>query len=329
MQTLRNILKIGSAGATLSDEYGSDSGIALELMMDSEVTLEFDLREDRPSASSALPYYPPEKLVSASYYCAFDAECIGADQPMLLRLSGITLGTDADGRTVLSVPIPSTATAGLNTALTGKNSCDLYCEIGGLNVNGTAVFAWQFPITIRNRVFSGSGSQTIAEDPAYYTAAQVEAVVARQLHFEYSADGESWHALRADDDTVMRVRHGENGIPSAAVPLITGPRGEKGDVGEPLMVYVTGGTERDVTLALGGGTHWTFEQPLEGLTVSGVENSHYESEIVFTGGTALNVDIPASVSVVGAPTFEAGKSYVINVRDNILVASEYTPGVTV
>ena len=95
----------------------------------------------------------------------------------------------------------------------------------------------------------------------------------------------------------------------------------------PLMVYVTGGTGSDITMALTGGTHWTFEQPLEGLTFSSVANSHLESEVIFTGGTALTVDIPASVSVIGEPTFAAGKSYVINVRDNMLVAAEYTPGV--
>lgn len=96
----------------------------------------------------------------------------------------------------------------------------------------------------------------------------------------------------------------------------------------PLMVYVTGGTGSDITMALTGGKQWTFEQPLEGLTFSSVANSHLESEVIFTGGTALNVDIPASVSVIGEPTFAAGKSYVINVRDNMLVAAEYTPGVT-
>lgn len=96
----------------------------------------------------------------------------------------------------------------------------------------------------------------------------------------------------------------------------------------PLMRYVTDGTTVDATVALTGGTHWTFEQPLVGLTFSGVENSHCESEVVFTGGTALNVDIPSGVSVVGEPTFEPGKSYIINVRDNMLVAAEYTPGVT-
>ena len=331
MQTLRNILKIGPAGAVLSDEYGSDSGVSLELMMGTEITLEFDLRENRPSASSALPDYPLEKLVSASYYCAIDAGCVGADQPMLLQISGITLSADASGHTVLSVPIASTAVAGLNAALSGRSSCELYCEIGGLNTGGTAVFAWQFPVTVRNRLFSGSGTATVAEDPAYYTAAQVEAAIARELRFEYSADGTSWHALRAGSDTVMRVRHGENGVPSAAVPLITGPQGEKGDkgdTGEPLMTYLVGGTESDVTMALTGGTHWTFDQPLTGLTFSSVENSHYESEVVFTGGTTLSVAYPASVSVIGDPTFEGGKSYVINVRDGILVAAEYTPGAT-
>lgn len=94
------------------------------------------------------------------------------------------------------------------------------------------------------------------------------------------------------------------------------------------MTYVTDSTTTNATLNISGGTHWTFEQPLVGLTFSGVENSHCESEVVFTGGTALNVDIPASVSVIGEPTFAAGKSYVINVRDNMLVAAEYTPGVT-
>ena len=95
------------------------------------------------------------------------------------------------------------------------------------------------------------------------------------------------------------------------------------------MTYLTGGTGSDITLALTGGTHWTFEQVLEGLTFSSVENSHHESEVVFTGGTTLNVAIPASVSVIGTPAFAAGKSYVINVRDGFLVAAEYTPGVTV
>ena len=92
------------------------------------------------------------------------------------------------------------------------------------------------------------------------------------------------------------------------------------------MDYTTDDSSSDVTIAVLGGTHYDFLQPLSGLTIASVQNSHNESEIQFTGGTAVDVDIPVSVSVIGEPSFEAGKSYIINIRDNMLVSAEYTPG---
>ena len=341
MQTIRNILKIGTSGATLSDEFGSGTGVELELMLGTEVTLEFDLRRDAGTSSTALPAYPAAELTAGAYYCAFDLECRGSDAPLLLQISGITLTQDGSGHTVFTVPAVNTAAEAMVSALSGQSSGTMFCEIGGLDTRGTAIFAWHFPVTVRNRVFSGSGTPAVAGDPAYYTAVQVEAAISRPLRFEYSADGVDWHTAYSDGDTLIRARHGENGLPSAAAPIFagpkgdkgdqgdTGPQGPKGDQGEPPMTYLTGGTGSDITLALTGGTHWTFEQVLEGLTFSSVENSHHESEVVFTGGTTLNVAIPASVSVIGTPAFAAGKSYVINVRDGFLVAAEYTPGVTV
>ena len=97
------------------------------------------------------------------------------------------------------------------------------------------------------------------------------------------------------------------------------------------MVYVTDDVTTNATLNFGGGTHLTFEQPLQGLTFASVEASHDESEIVFTAGTAFPEDnpiIPISVSIIGDLNIEAGKSYVVNIRDSMLVASEYTPGVS-
>ena len=93
------------------------------------------------------------------------------------------------------------------------------------------------------------------------------------------------------------------------------------------MVYVTDSASTDVTLSLFGGTHYSFTQPLVGLTISSVENSHYESEIVFTGGSTFNIAWPLSLDVIDDPAFESNTSYVINIRDNMMVASEYTPGV--
>ena len=90
------------------------------------------------------------------------------------------------------------------------------------------------------------------------------------------------------------------------------------------MVYVTDSVSTDVTLSIAGGTHYEFTQPLDGLTFSSVENSHDESEVVFTAGTAApTIDIPNTSYIVGFPSFEAEKSYIINVRDNIIVAAEY------
>ena len=37
---------------------------------------------------------------------------------------------------------------------------------------------------------------------------------------------------------------------------------------------------------------------------------------------------PTSLGWIGEPSFEAGKSYIISIRNNVAVAAEYTPGVT-
>ena len=98
-------------------------------------------------------------------------------------------------------------------------------------------------------------------------------------------------------------------------------------------IYVTDTATTQAVIPLGGGTHWTFTQPLSGLTFTSVENSHDESVVKFTtGGTfnSDNVDIPASVEIIGnEPSFAADKSYCISVVDNGLVGAERTPGVTV
>ena len=50
MQTLRSILRIGSGGTALTDEFGSESGIQLELMLGTACRLEFDLRGEPEKA---------------------------------------------------------------------------------------------------------------------------------------------------------------------------------------------------------------------------------------------------------------------------------------
>lgn len=96
------------------------------------------------------------------------------------------------------------------------------------------------------------------------------------------------------------------------------------------MVYITDSETTNATIALTGGTHLEFTQPLQGLTFASVQSSHDESEIVFTAGTAFptgeNPDpkLPVNASVLGELNIEAGKKYLLNIRDAAFVCGEFT-----
>jgi hypothetical protein len=66
------------------------------------------------------------------------------------------------------------------------------------------------------------------------TMTWVRAIVAQQLYYEYSADGSTWHnpPMIPDTDIYFRIRHGQNGTPSAAQLIPYGPEGEQGPQGE-------------------------------------------------------------------------------------------------
>ena len=66
------------------------------------------------------------------------------------------------------------------------------------------------------------------------------------------------------------------------------------------------------------------------FTVKSVEDSPLESEIVLsTDASAFGIvaSFPDTLGWIGEPSFEVGKSYIINIRNNVAVCSEYTPGV--
>ncbi len=176
MQKIRSILKIGTSGAALCDAYGSTNGVVLELMSGTSYILEFDLRSESAGESAVLPAYPAATLQTAGCYCALDENSANSDDPPMLICSGVTLTVDKDGYCILSVPFNGNAGSKLAGLLTGQSSVDLLCELGGFDSDGTAVFAWQFPVTLRSRVYRGSGSESVPDDPAYLTAVQVQAI---------------------------------------------------------------------------------------------------------------------------------------------------------
>lgn len=177
MQKIRSILKIGSSGAALCDPYGSEAGISLELMLGTGGVLEFELRSEVVEDSAVLPDFPMEDISAAGYYFALDARCANSNDPPLLIFSGVTLAKDRDGHPVMSVPVVNNSVTGIAAALKDRNSAEFFAELGGFDSSGNAVFAWQFPVTIRSRVYLGGGSETGVSDPAYYTASQVNALI--------------------------------------------------------------------------------------------------------------------------------------------------------
>lgn len=72
-----------------------------------------------------------------------------------------------------------------------------------------------------------------------------------------------------------------------------------------------------------------LKMPVASLTVNEVENSSVETQIWFHTEIRMTVAFPASVGWIGEPSFEDNKFYIISIQNNVAVACEYTPGVTV
>lgn len=86
-------------------------------------------------------------------------------------------------------------------------------------------------------------------------------------------------------------------------------------------------TSTEVVMSVKGNRSYKYTQPLASIAIESIENSPLESEIIFTTGNTFTASVPASIGVVGILTLLANKSYVLSIKNNILTAAEYTPGV--
>lgn len=69
---------------------------------------------------------------------------------------------------------------------------------------------------------------------------------------------------------------------------------------------------------------------ISAINIDRVIDSDHETELQFKAASAgVNVNIPASVGVAGTLNFVPGCNYLVSFRNSIVVAIEYTPGVTV
>ena len=76
-------------------------------------------------------------------------------------------------------------------------------------------------------------------------------------------------------------------------------------------------------------SRFVIDGEISTINITKVVNSDLESDIQFTTGSAsVAVNIPSSVGVAGELNFLPSRSYIMSFRNNIVVAIEYTPGVT-
>ena len=253
MQTVRSILQISNHGVRLTDEFGSSSGVTLELMLGTAVRLEFDLRGDSGADGGELTVYPADAFDRHASYFALDSVNRNSNAPALLKYSGITLEHSASGHNILVVELENNASDKIISAISGQTSGNFRAEIGGLDAQGRTLFAWQFDLTIRSRVFIGDADETVTGDPAYYTAVQTLAMldersseisaqlnseisekIANPLELQFSTDGiNDWHDIQNGEDRYFRQRIANLDAQwGSAIAMLPGTPGEKGEKGE-------------------------------------------------------------------------------------------------
>lgn len=86
----------------------------------------------------------------------------------------------------------------------------------------------KFPITAENRPTRAGATPKPDPAPDYLTAVETLALVRSAPQYQYSADGEIWHATLAAGDLYQRSRAGSSGAWSDAQNVPFGPSGPRG-----------------------------------------------------------------------------------------------------
>ena len=192
---MKTILQITPGGVKTTDSYGDTAAGTPELMLFCRTGIEFDLRGTLRKTSGELEKYSGYLQDISTWYLAIDNDFNSTTPPKILVTSGITLVEDQESL-LLKVPVVHTGTDALVSDMADRTTGSYTAEIGGIDSGGDIRITWQFPISVRNRIYTGSGSETVAGDPDYYTAIQINAMLADK------ADRKSVYS-RSEIDTML------------------------------------------------------------------------------------------------------------------------------
>ena len=183
-----------------------------------------------------------------SWRAAVDSDWNSNTEPMCRTLAAdIDSSQAASG--IISVPVNAN-TQRYHTVVNGKQSVGGWFELRGFDDQGNVSLVVLLNITCNNSIDPDGGAEPEPVDNDTATMTWVKAEIAQQLYFQYSADGSTWHnpPLVSGSDVYFRIRHGENGTPSAAQLIPYGPEGPAGDMVGSFMTF-SSVTDNTVTFA--------------------------------------------------------------------------------
>ncbi|MBE6373964.1 MAG: hypothetical protein E7055_18075 [Lentisphaerae bacterium] len=163
-----------------------------------------------------------------SWRAAVDSDWNSTTEPMCRTLDeDIDASQAAAG--IIAVPVNAN-TQRYHTVVNGKQSVPAWFELRGFDDQGNVTLVVLLNITCSNSIDPTGGAEPEPVDNDTATMTWVKAVIAQQLYFQYSADGSTWHnpPMVSGTDVYFRVKHGENGTPSAAQLIPYGPDGADG-----------------------------------------------------------------------------------------------------
>ena len=158
-----------------------------------------------------------------SWRSAVDVDWNHATLPMCRTIDGIDKSRASTG--LLGIPLNAN-TQNFSEGMGSSKSKDGFWEVRGFDSSGNVTFIVIIPIICHNAVDPDGVNdlEDVSSDAA--SMSWTRAVLAQQLIWEYSADGINWHANCANHvDLYQRVRHGQDGTPSAAMPIPYGKDG--------------------------------------------------------------------------------------------------------
>ena len=159
-----------------------------------------------------------------SYRSAIDTDWNSATEPMCRTVEGIDKSRAAEG--ILLIPINAN-TQNYLAKIEGKESVNATFELRGFDESGFVVLIVQVAITCRGAVDPEGGEEPDEVESDIASKAWTRGILAQQLIFEYSVDGETnWHSVCANHvDRFQRVKHGADGTWSEAQAIPYGADG--------------------------------------------------------------------------------------------------------